>query len=80
MLAEDISTQKGSPLSSKGGRAKYKRSKRETKEVGTEILPGKGVLKKREVSKYQKTLSLAGLWGLLDSQRATQPGGKINNK
>ena len=57
MLAEDISTQKGSPLSSKGGRAKYKRSKRETKEVGTEIHPGKGVLKKREVSKYQETLS-----------------------
>ena len=36
--------------------------KRETKEVGMEIRPGKGVLKKTEVSKYQNTLSPAGLW------------------
>ena len=26
---------------------------------------------KREVSKHQETLSLAGLWGILESQRAT---------
>ena len=26
---------------------------------------------KREVSKHQETLSLAGLWGVLQSQRAT---------
>ena len=31
--------------------------KRETKKVGTEIRPGKGVLKKREVSKHQETLT-----------------------
>ena len=31
--------------------------KRETKEVGTEIRPGKGVLKKREIPKHQETLS-----------------------
>ena len=37
-------TQKGSPLSSKRGRTEYK-IKSETKEVGTVILPGKGVLK-----------------------------------
>ena len=43
-----------------------------------EIHPGKGVLKKREVSKHQETLSLAGLWQALESQRAKKPGGKIN--
>ena len=36
-----------------------------------EIHPGKGVFKKREVSKHQETLSLAGLWQALDSHRAT---------
>ena len=45
--------------------------KRETKEVGKEIHPGKGVFKKREVSKHQETLSPAGLWRVLESQRAT---------
>ena len=33
-------------MSSKGGRKKYKRQKKETKEVGTELCPGKGVLKR----------------------------------
>ena len=33
--------------------------------------PGKGVLKKREVSEHQETLSLAGLWQAYESQRAT---------
>ena len=28
-----------------------------------------GSLKRREVSKHQKTLSLVGLWGVLESQR-----------
>ena len=36
-----------------------------------EIRPGKGVLKKREVSKHQETLSPAGLWQVLESQKAT---------
>ena len=35
-----------------------------------EIRPGKGVLKKREVSKHQETLSQAGLLGALESQKA----------
>ena len=26
---------------------------------------------KREISKHQETLSLVGLWGILESQRAT---------
>ena len=34
-----------------------------------ETHPRKGVLK--EVSKHQETLSLAGLWGVLESQKAT---------
>ena len=43
-----------------------------------EICPGKGVFKKGEVSKHQETFSPAGLWGFLESQWATQLGGKIN--
>ena len=39
-----------------------KDKKRETKEVGMEIRPRKGVFKKREVSKHQETLSLPSLW------------------
>jgi len=42
---------------------KYQKAKikRETKEVGTELCPGKGVLKKRDISKHQVTLSLPSL-------------------
>ena len=36
-----------------------------------EICPRKGVLKKREVSEHEETLLRAGLWQVLDSQRAT---------
>ena len=36
-----------------------------------EIYHRKGILKKREVSKYQKTLSLVSLWRALEPQRAT---------
>ena len=35
-----------------------------------EIRSGKGVLKKREVFKHQETLSPAGLWRALESQKA----------
>ena len=35
-----------------------------------EIRPRKGVYKKREVSKHQETISLAGLWRVLEFQRA----------
>ena len=41
------------------------------KEVRTEIRLGKGVLKKREVSKHQETFSLVSLWRALEPQRAT---------
>ena len=53
MLAEDIRDPEKQPESSKGGRKKYKRQKKIPKDVGMEIHPGKGVLKKREVSKHQ---------------------------
>ena len=56
------------------------KDKKRDKRGRDEDLSQEASLKRGEVSKYQKTLSLAGLWGLLDSQRATQPGGKINNK
>ena len=36
-----------------------------------DIRPGKGVLKKKEVSKHQETLSLASLQQALEPQRAT---------
>ena len=36
-----------------------------------ELHPGKGVLKKRKVSKHQETLSLPSLWRALEPQRAT---------
>ena len=51
--------------------------KKETKEVGRELHPWKGVpsregsLNKREVSKHQETLSLLSLWRALEAQRAT---------
>ena len=47
-------TQKGSPLSSKGGRKKYKRQKKETKEVEMEFRPGKGVLKREKFPNTRK--------------------------
>ena len=44
--------------------------KRETKELGTETLPGKGALIE-EVSNHQETLALAGLREVFKSRRAT---------
>ena len=47
--------QKGSPLFSKGGRKKnIKDKKKETKEVGMELRPGKGVLKKEKFPNTRK--------------------------
>ena len=50
-------TQKSSPLSWKGDRKKIEKIKRETKEVRTEIRPGKGVLKKRSFQTPGNTLT-----------------------
>ena len=44
--------------------------KRETKELRTEIHPGKGVLIE-EISKHQETLALVGLGEVLESRRGT---------
>ena len=41
-----------------------------------ELHPGKGVLKKIEVSKHQETLSLLSLWRALELQRANITGRK----
>ena len=54
----------------------YWRSKRETRERGTETRPGKGVLVE-EVSNHQETLALASPGRALKSRRATSPGGEI---
>ena len=62
-------TQKGSLLTSKGGRTKYKRQR--DKRVRDRDLSWGGSREGGEVSKQQETLSLAGLWGVLESQRAT---------
>ena len=70
MVVEDIRHPEGSPLSSKGGRTKYKDKKRDKR--GRDGDPSQeGSLKSGEVSKHQETLSPAGLWGVLESQRAT---------
>ena len=53
MPAEDIRHPEKQPLSSKGGRKKYKRQKERQKRLG--------VCKKREVSKHQETLSRPSL-------------------
>ena len=47
-------TQKSSSLSSKTGRKKYKRQKKETKEVGRELCPGKRVLKREKFPNTRK--------------------------
>ena len=70
MLQRTSGTQQSRSLASKTGRKKYNKTKKETKEVGRELHPGKGVLK-REVSKHQETLSLPNLWRALEAQRAT---------
>ena len=47
-------TQKSRSLSPKTGRKKYKRQKKETKEVGRELHPRKGVLKREEFPNTRK--------------------------
>ena len=54
MLAEDIRHPESSPLSLKGGRKKIQKTKKETKEVGMELRPGKGVLKRDKFPKTRK--------------------------
>ena len=71
MLAEDIRHPEKQPILFERRYEKIKKIKRKTKEVGMEIHPKKGVLKKREVSKHQETLSLVSLWQALEPQRAT---------
>ena len=57
MPAEDIRHPEKQAIIFERRSEKIKKIKRETKEVGTEIHQGKGVLKKRQVSKHQETLT-----------------------
>ena len=43
---------------------------KETKELGTEIRPGEGVIKEK-FPNTRKSSHQGGLWGVLESQRAT---------
>jgi len=54
MPAEDIRHPENQPKSSKGGRKKYKRQKKETKEGGMEFHPGKVVLKREKFPNTRK--------------------------
>ena len=54
MPAEDIRHPEKQPNSSKGGRKKYKKQKKETKEGGTEFRPRKGVLKREKFPNTRK--------------------------
>ena len=69
-LAEDIRCPEKQPIVFERRQDKIWKIKRETKELGTETRPGKGVIIE-EVSKHQETLSLLGLGEVFDSPRAT---------
>ena len=62
MPAEDIRHPEKQPSVFERREEKIQKIKRDTKEVGMELHPGKGVFKKREVSKHQETVSLPSLW------------------
>ena len=72
-------TQKSSPLSSKGGRKKYKTQKKETKEVGTELSPGKEVLKREKFPNTRKP-SHCRICAKLWKHRGQHKRGKKINK
>ena len=55
MLAEDIRHPEKQPKSSKGGRKKYKRQKKETREGWMEFCPRKGVLKREKFPNTRKS-------------------------
>ena len=71
MLAEDIRHPERQPIVFERRWDKIYKRKRETNEVGTEICPGTGVLKEEKFRNTGETLSLAGQWGGLESQRVT---------
>jgi len=69
MLAEDIRHPERQPIVFE--RIKNIKDKKRDKRVRDGDPSREGSLKRGEVSKHQKTLSPAGLWGVLESQRAT---------
>ena len=54
MLAEDIRYPEKQPIVFKRKWGKIKKTKKETKEVGTELHPGKGVLKREKFPNTRK--------------------------
>ena len=54
MLSEDIRHPEKQPIVFKRGRKKHKRQKKEIKEVGMGLLPGKGVLKREKFPNIRK--------------------------
>ena len=60
-----------SPFFLKGGRTKYKRQKNRDKRLRDGDLFWGGSREGGEVSTQQETLPYVGLWGVLESQRAT---------
>ena len=50
------------------------------KEVGTDLCPGKGVLKKREVSKHQETLTAESVESLGTTEGNITRRKNINNE
>ena len=61
--------QKASPFFSKGGRINIEDKKRDKRIRDGDL--SRGGSYEREVSKHQETLSLVGLWGVLEFQRQT---------
>ena len=71
MLEEDVRHPEKQPKSLKGGKKKYKKQKKKAKRGRDGVPSQDGSLKKREVSKHQKTFSLPNLCQALEAQRAT---------
>ena len=71
MLAEDIRHPERQPIVFERKVGQNIKDKKRDKRVRDGDLSWEGSLKRGEVSKHQKTLSPAGLWGVLDCQKAT---------
>ena len=70
MLAEDTKHPEMQPILFERRWDKIQKTKRETKELGTETHLGEGVVNEEKFPNTRKP-SPAGLWGDLESQRAT---------
>ena len=71
MLAEDTRHTERQPIVFKKEVGQNIKDKKRDKRVRDGDPSRVGSLKRGEVYKHQETLSLAGLWGILESQKAT---------